>query len=1168
MASYEEQLAAYRQQLADAAAPIGQASQAAVGPSIGQTASVAFNSFSSDMASLANLISYNPSTPHTTDIQPSASYYQPSITTAALASSGMYAPPMGVNAGQYRDASRRYVADAVGDAARRNTMSASGIAAGAGSAIAFEAGAGMLFGGATATAIKAAAAAGAKGGAALLGGGTGLGAVVGGSAIGGPLGTAVGTLGGGALGVAGAVALPALAGYAAFEFGGKVMEHAESRSQMRDYLQQSSWRYRGGKGFNKEDRRDIAGNLASSAASDRDFGFDEIQGILQQGTEMGMFNATKDAGDFKKKFKEIKEGLKTIVKTMKVSLEEGMQMMSELKQGGFYTGTDQAAASVQGAALGRGAGYSAREMHEVGLRGAAAFRGTGIATGYGYNTAQSNLSDVANMQQGGMVEQETLNQLGGKTGAANALTSIHGKQLMGSTGRQIGALLVGPQGEEAKKRLLAGEEITSIFKDIRPDYKKLTASSVAKAISDTGASDMETIFAQQTVTQAKGIMEAHPGMKFEAAFKTVTEKGYGMSVGESDLYYGKVMNAGKLHRGKARDLERQLDESARDELIKRDTWYEYSGLGRAERGIDRFAGKVSKPFSEVGEDLSDSVGRASMWLSGDELVKKGPVDLRLLADARKDTTGSRMLVTENAIGDTTLERFQGRGQAITAKTSKELDDAAYRGDYVYRNKINLLGAFGVGPGYIVKKKDMEADREASATFREPISDDYSKAEFWKKGKGRNIAQRMDVLLGSVSRTGKGDWLLGRGKDVSLREKIAEAEEAILNGDDVDENLIREVQERVTATAKSAGVSSGVAAAAMRRATYISDDLWKKFGAPSTSTKIMIGAHDADKRENLKRAGIRDILGRAGVESAGGRNMAKAGTVVLNREAAAFQEYLGKGGYSAILDSITKMEGGDLATGKLQTMLHEEGGLSPTLASAYATGLSNAVKKGKPGEVSADFIKNTKILAEDFELQAVFDAKSSLSGAAHASGSTGLAAALEKGSSMGSMVDRLRSASDKEIAGLGGTQWGVLGPRIKNLFSASKDTEGLSPEDAKILGGANIKDENFRDLYTRRLSKKTGIDQSGLKKAFKQAAEREDTLKGVLKEMGSAIITEHTGAKEASESIQPRHNVDKAVLNEIKQQSDINKTTLDSMKSHLKTAVLLEKRTVNLGAKAP
>lgn len=72
--------------------------------------------------------------------------------------------------------------------------------------------------------------------------------------------------------------------------------------------------------------------------------------------------------------------------------------MSELKQSGFYGGASQGAAALGSAGMGMTSGYSAREMHEVGLRGAAMFRGTGIATKFGYELSQMNLSAVKQMQ--------------------------------------------------------------------------------------------------------------------------------------------------------------------------------------------------------------------------------------------------------------------------------------------------------------------------------------------------------------------------------------------------------------------------------------------------------------------------------------------------------------------------------------------------------------------------------------------------------------------------------------------------------------------------------------------------------------------------------------------------------------------------------------------------
>lgn len=311
MPSYEEQLAMYRQQLRAASAPIAPAG--AAGPTMGQTASLAFNTMMQDLGNLANMVHSTPSTPYVSDIQTASNYYQPTMGSAMMASSGVSAPGMSVYAGDYQSAATNYAATRIGDATTTGTMGFASVGGAAVTGIGMDMAFRGLF---SAGKTYGRFASGAKAGATILGG---AGAAIAGITIGGTAGMGVGAiLGGGA-----SAALPLLPGAAAFyageEFVSGMFEHAGARSGMRDYLQQSSWRYMGGQGFNKGDRSSISKGLAGMAVDDRDLGYGDIQGILQSGTELGMFNATKDADDFKRKFKELKDGLKSITKTMKVS---------------------------------------------------------------------------------------------------------------------------------------------------------------------------------------------------------------------------------------------------------------------------------------------------------------------------------------------------------------------------------------------------------------------------------------------------------------------------------------------------------------------------------------------------------------------------------------------------------------------------------------------------------------------------------------------------------------------------------------------------------------------------------------------------------------------------------------------------------------------------------
>lgn len=270
----------------------------------------------------------------------------------------------------------------------------------------------------------------------------------------GGVGMIAGTLGGGYLGskmATGFLASTAL-GLGGYMAGGyaaqKLQESVAQRRDINNFLESSSFRFvgqnnpmadprgQGGMGINA--RQGVTDFIKSSEIRDPFMSMDDMSNILKGGANLGLFNGTKDIDDFKKKFKDITDSVKTVTRTLHVTLEDGLKTIKELKSIGIDPSQVK---SVVGSAdaLGRTAGRTAAEMVGIGLQGAEVFRGTGVSMQIGMQATMMNLASVRASRDAGLLSQEAIAQAGGEE-ALSARMSASGLAYGQSTqGRGLGA---------------------------------------------------------------------------------------------------------------------------------------------------------------------------------------------------------------------------------------------------------------------------------------------------------------------------------------------------------------------------------------------------------------------------------------------------------------------------------------------------------------------------------------------------------------------------------------------------------------------------------------------------------------------------------------------------------------------------------------------------------
>jgi hypothetical protein len=327
---------------------------------------------------------------HTTGGQ----YIQPGGFRASLGTViGYNEIPRNISAYEYR-------LNAANDAAERGGMMAS---AGALSSVGVAAG-------------FATGAIGAKAGSFV---GAGIGGVLG--SIAGPIGTGLGAAAGGVIGgLAGGIA----GGIAPSILTAGISDHLSREMEVRNYLENSSFRYIGagskmadprtGTGMNIQSRREIAEFLTKMDIDDKYLRHDDMSRLLTSATESGLMHNTQDIEEFKKRFKEITENVKTVARVLHTSIEEGMKVMKDLRGIGVTDPNEAGQLIMQSDVKGKVAGRTASEMLEIGMQGAELLRGTGVSMDIGFKSAQMNLAAIRSARDAGVLSQEAVAQAGGE----------------------------------------------------------------------------------------------------------------------------------------------------------------------------------------------------------------------------------------------------------------------------------------------------------------------------------------------------------------------------------------------------------------------------------------------------------------------------------------------------------------------------------------------------------------------------------------------------------------------------------------------------------------------------------------------------------------------------------------------------------------------------------
>jgi len=556
------------------------------------------------------------------------------------------------------------------------------------------------------TGLAAGSAAGAFGG--LAGGAIG-------AFLGGPIGAGIGSAVGGIAGnIAGYMGVDALA------------DQIAQRREVSSFLETSSFRYVGagsnmadprmGGGMNSAARTGVVDMMKKMDIRDSSMGMGDLYQVMQGATNLGLFAGTQDMDDFKKKFKDIVEGVKSVTKTLNTSLQEGLQVMKDFKAIGIDA-SQMSFIGTQASALGKVAGRTGQEMVGLGLQGAELFRGTGVEMKVGYEANIMNMAAIRSARDAGIISQEAVAQAGGEEAMAQRLTAGGLQFMQSGLGRGFMTSFYGKGGfdVDAFKRnaLQGGASITDLayqgannmgdpraMVDFTVNQDK-TAAAMGKAFGGRGAEVGQlsaALGAARLTMEGLGVKDTEENRYKYMKYSLMMDQG--LSSQDADTRINMMKNAPKDFEDRLKAIQSTRVQQTVDEAYRTSgLHYRYDQamdkidavilnpvMGEANRlwegGREKFInywerdikGIVRSDFTDTGYERFVGKKRPDIV----EKPKRGPINLDVGGGLWNLTMGEELLGAITDLGGGSLIKSNqkvGAGDIILDERSKSVDES-------------------------------------------------------------------------------------------------------------------------------------------------------------------------------------------------------------------------------------------------------------------------------------------------------------------------------------------------------------------------------------------------------------------------------------------------------------------------------------------------------------
>ena len=264
--------------------------------------------------------------------------------------------------------------------------------------------------------------------------------------------------GAGMMGVGGAVgaaALPAAAGmaaYAGLEYAGKQMYQGASNTMQGQALM-NNLGPSVAPGQDMKGQGAATGKMMQGLSQDLGVGVEDIGRYAKQLDSQKVFQTTRSAKEFRTKLKTVMKSVKEIAEITKGTVDDAMQMFTDMRQSGFHTTADMKAQAATRTAREMTTGISSGVFSAVGGAGSQMARQQGMRGRHGAKLAERNVASVAMGVRSGSMSEEEVMEMGGAEQVGLRMSQKQMSFMKSSRGRAMIAYSMGKGGAPDQGRL-------------------------------------------------------------------------------------------------------------------------------------------------------------------------------------------------------------------------------------------------------------------------------------------------------------------------------------------------------------------------------------------------------------------------------------------------------------------------------------------------------------------------------------------------------------------------------------------------------------------------------------------------------------------------------------------------------------------------------------------
>ena len=427
-------------------------------------------------------------------------------------------------------------------------------------------------------------------------------------------------------------------------------------------------------GMNMGDAGQIGGMMRNMAQSDAWTSMSELNGIMGQGLQAGMFRGAGDIGQFQGKFRELIANVRQVATALHTSMGEAMPVLQQVQGMGFYGGGAAAGATQAMAAIAGGIGTTSGAVMGAAAQGAGIARQYGVHGSIGAGATVGLMGRLGAAQMGGFVSGDALREMAGGAPLDQAMPAIAGQLTQAAMQAAIGnksvmAALIDPNtghidtarataysmgaiSSSQIKQMAHSNMYGSQGRSVREAMQARSHSLAGEMLGSIGAEGILGGYARGEM-QSRGLK---PGESGSDVSDILLAKFSGLGEQQAQLISQMTQSGPGIKAQLQQQMQQELQASKAEMAATHNTSWE--GIKR--RLVHKYVDPLANPLRRFGAEMSTWAGEAFSgaidWLMGDE---GGGSQAPLMATAGSSQLGMSLLT-----GDRKGMRYGSLGGGI------------------------------------------------------------------------------------------------------------------------------------------------------------------------------------------------------------------------------------------------------------------------------------------------------------------------------------------------------------------------------------------------------------------------------------------------------------------------------------------------------------------------